>query len=123
EETSPWSTAKTDLQACGRSLYTALQAINTLKLLFAPILPFTSQQLHEMLGETDQIFGDPKVEAYQESTRSHVALTYDGSAAAAVWATTTIPTGRQLPKPSPLFRKLEPALADEELARLGRPQD
>lgn len=123
EETSPWSTAKTDLLACGRSLYIALQAINTLKIIFAPILPFTSQQLHEMMGETGQLFGSSKVETYQETNRSHVALTYDGSDAAATWVPTTIPAGRQLPKPSPLFRKLEPALAAEELARLGHPQD
>ncbi len=51
EETSPWTTAKTDMQATARSLYTALQAISGLKVLWAPILPYTSQQLHEMLGE------------------------------------------------------------------------
>lgn len=50
EDTSPWTAAKTDMQATKyRSLYTAIQAISGLKVLWAPILPFTSQQLHEML--------------------------------------------------------------------------
>ncbi|MCA9934020.1 MAG: class I tRNA ligase family protein, partial [Anaerolineales bacterium] len=119
EETSPWTTAKTDMQATARSLYTALQAINGLKVLWAPILPHTSQQLHELLGEAGTLFGQQKVETYQESTRSHVGLTYDGTSAVGIWLRGEVPVGRQLPKPKPLFKKLEPSVADEELARLG----
>ncbi len=119
EETSPWTTAKTDMPATGRALYTALQAIGALKVLWSPILPHTSQQLHEMLGETGSLFGQQKVESYQETTRSHVALTYDGAAAVGVWARSAIPNGRQLPKPQPLFKKLEPSVVADELARLG----
>lgn len=122
EETSPWTTAKTDMQATARALYTALQAINGLKILWAPILPHTSQQLHAMLGESGTLFGQQKVETYHETTRSHVALTYDGATAVGAWARTAIPTGRQLPKPAPLFKKLEPSVAAEELARLRAPQ-
>ena len=122
EETSPWSTAKTDKVACGRSLYTALQAISSLKVLFAPILPFTSQQLHQMLAEAGQLFGEPKLETYQETSHTHVALTYDAAAAQGQWAYPPIPAGRTLPKPAPLFRKLDEAVATEELARLTSPQ-
>jgi methionyl-tRNA synthetase len=99
-----------------------VQVINGLKILFAPILPFTAQTLHEMLGETGQLFGRPKVETYQESSKSHVALTYDGRDAIGNWQLTEIPPGRELPPPTPLFKKLEPTIADEEIARLGRPQ-
>lgn len=119
EETSPWTTARTDLAAAGRALYVALQAINGLKLLWAPILPFTSQQLHEMLGESGQLFGQQLLRDYHESERSHTALTYDGSTAVGRWQRTSIPTGRQLPKPLPLFKKLDTAVAEQELARLG----
>lgn len=121
EETSPWTTAKTDMVATARSLYTAIQAISGLKLLWAPILPFTSQQIHEMLGEEGQLFGRQLVESYQESTRSHNALTYDGATAVGRWTRSVIPVGRPLPKPQPLFKKLEPSVAVEELARLERP--
>lgn len=118
EETSPWSTAKTDMQATARSLNTALQAINGLKIMWAPILPFTSQQLHELLGETGQLFGEQVVETYTESTRSHIGLTYKGETAVGSWQRTPIETGRPLPKPQPLFKKLEPSVAEEELGRL-----
>jgi methionyl-tRNA synthetase len=58
EEMSPWTTAKGDLETTGKTLYTALQAINALKVMFAPILPFSSAQLHKMLGEADALGAD-----------------------------------------------------------------
>jgi len=120
EDTSPWTTVKTDPAAAARSLYTAIQAINGLKILWAPILPFTSQQVHEMLGETGTIFGEQQVKTYEERERSHVALTYDGATAVGAWERREIPAGRRLPKPRPLFKKLDESIVEEELARLGR---
>ena len=123
EETSPWTTAKTDMAATARSLYTAVQAINGLKILWAPVLPFTSQRLHEMLGEDGRLFGVQKVETYQEQTCSHIALTYDPAGAVGHWERTEIPVGRQLPQPEPLFKKLDKSVVADELARLGpRPE-
>ncbi|HRO22997.1 MAG TPA: class I tRNA ligase family protein, partial [Promineifilum sp.] len=119
EETSPWTTVKTDPAAAGRALYVALQAINGLKIMWAPVLPFTSQTLHELLGETGTLFGEQLIRQYDEATRSHLALTYDGTTAVGRWERTPIPVGRHLPKPRPLFRKLEPELAEQEIARLG----
>ncbi len=121
EDASPWTTAKTDLAATGRALYTAVQAINALKITWAPILPFTSQRVHEMLGEEGTLFGEQRVEEYQETSKTHVALTYDGSKAVGVWQRAEIPAGRQLPKPKPLFKKLDESVAEAELARLGNP--
>ena len=122
EEQQPWSTAKTDLAATGRTLYVALQAINSLKTLWSPILPFTSQQLHEMLGEEGNLFGRQLVETYVESEKSHVGLTYDGETAVGAWQPTSIPIGRSLPKPTILFKRLEESVAHEELARLVNPE-
>ncbi len=119
EEMSPWSTAKTDMQATARSLYVTLQAISGLKTLFAPILPFTSQQLHELLGEAGQIFGNQVIAEYEEPSRKHVALTYDPSPAVGKWERSEIPIGRELPKPQPLFKKLDQSVVEDELGRLG----
>lgn len=119
ETTAPWVTAKTDMAITAKSIYIALQAINGLKLLFAPVLPFTSQKLHEMLGETGQIFGTSKIETINEANESHAALTYDATVACGGWKRCEIEIGRILPKPSPLFKKLDDTIIDEELARLG----
>ncbi len=120
EDTSPWTTAKTDLQATARSLYTAIQAISGLKMLWAPILPFTSQTLHGLLGEEGNLFGQQVVKEYAESSRSHIALTYDGETAVGQWSRTEIPVGLTLPKPQPLFKKLDQSVVEDELARLGK---
>ena len=119
EETSPWTAIKTDRAAAGRALYVALQALNGLKILWAPVLPFTSQQLHELLGEDGTLFGEQIVRHYHEATRSHYALTYDGATAFGRWERAYIPAGRELPPPRPLFKKLEPEAAEQEMARLG----
>lgn len=121
EQMSPWVTAKTDLATTGRTLFTAIQAISGLKILLAPVLPFTSQQLHELLGETTSLFGRQVVRTFAESTRSHEALTYDAADAVGRWERSGVPAGRALPKPKALFRKLDESVADDEIARLGTP--
>ncbi|MDT8304483.1 MAG: methionine--tRNA ligase [Anaerolineae bacterium] len=123
EETSPWKTVKTDREAAACALYTALQAINGLKMLFSPVLPFTSERLHSMLGCDGQLFGDSIVREFEENGQSHRALVYDSSGAIGEWLRSEIPPGRELPQPEPLFRKLDDDVAAEELARLVRPVD
>jgi methionyl-tRNA synthetase len=123
EKTSPWTTAKSDLASTARSLYTTLQAINGLKILWAPILPFTSQKLHSMVGEAGELFGEQLVNSYREAHKSHVALEYDGTHAQGSWVRSEIPPGRQLAKPHPLFKRLDKAVVEDELGRLGpRPE-
>lgn len=50
DQTAPWQAVKTDKAAAGRAIYTAIQAIDMLKILFAPFLPFTSEKLNKILG-------------------------------------------------------------------------
>jgi len=119
DETAPWKSAKTDMALTAKSLYTVLQAISGLKTLFAPVLPFTAQSLHELLGEVGQLFGEQKVVEYQESVQSHKGMTYDGSNAIGRWERSEIPVGRQLPPAKPLFKKLDNSVIEDELARLG----
>src|SRR5262249_30763902 len=46
---APWSLIKTDRDRAATVLYVALRAVDSLKVLFTPFLPHTSQRLHEML--------------------------------------------------------------------------
>ncbi|MGH2537262.1 MAG: methionine--tRNA ligase [Candidatus Promineifilaceae bacterium] len=119
EETSPWLVFGQDPAAAGRALNAALQAINGLKILLAPVLPFSAQALHEILGEQGQLFGRQRVETYTEGAGSHQALTYDPAGAAGRWSASPIPAGRALGPARPLFKKLDDELAADELARLG----
>jgi methionyl-tRNA synthetase len=63
--------------------------VSALRVLTAPYLPFSAQQLHDYLGDEGDVHALP-------------------------WAFRELPAGRALPPPQPLFRKLD----DEELAGL-----
>ncbi|MDX9953178.1 MAG: methionine--tRNA ligase [Anaerolineae bacterium] len=112
EVKSPWTQIKTDRQASGTSLYVALQAINALKVLLAPFLPFSAQQLHGMLGYQTRLFGVQYIEEIPDAARPHTALRYDRADADARWAFTELEPGRPLEKPAPLFKKLEEIAAE-----------
>ena len=49
-DTAPWALVKTDRERAGTVLYVALRAVDSLKVIFTPFLPHTSQTLHELLG-------------------------------------------------------------------------
>ena len=50
---------------------------------------------------------------------AHEVLTGDYESWVGSWAPSELPAGQQLLEPRPLFRKLPPETAAEELARLG----
>jgi methionyl-tRNA synthetase len=114
----PWKQIKNDPEAAATSIFVTLRVIDTLKTLFAPFLPFTCQALHEYLGYDDQLFGRSYTETLQESQRSHFAMRYDGGAARGCWSVSDLQPGQSLREPKPLFLKLEPTVAEEEVERM-----
>jgi methionyl-tRNA synthetase len=122
DTTAPWTTIKTDRTAAGRSVYTALRAIDSLKIMLAPFLPFTSERLHAFLGYTTPLFGQQKILSLQDNLGEHKALTYDGSLATGHWEPSRLEAGRGLQQPGPLFKKLEAKMIEEERSRLGTPK-
>ncbi|HEY1013551.1 MAG TPA: methionine--tRNA ligase [Herpetosiphonaceae bacterium] len=105
----PWKVVKTDKERAGTILNTALQAINNLRIIFTPFLPFTSQKLHELLGHEGAIAGPIAFEDVTEpGGASHTVLTCHPETWAGSWAWSELPAGQALAAPAPLFRKLEP---------------
>ena len=88
-ETEPWKTAKTDRDRTATSLYVALCAINALKVALYPFLPFSSQKIHEYLGQA-------------------------GAVEASGWEAQRPEPGTALQQPEPLFKKIEPPVAEGE---------
>ncbi|MCC7105059.1 MAG: class I tRNA ligase family protein, partial [Chloroflexi bacterium] len=82
DERAPWRQIKEDRAACAETMGTLLYVINSLKVLLSPYLPFTSTCLHELLGFDDRL-----------EDRG--------------WNIEPVPAGQSLPRPSPLFAKLE----------------
>jgi len=118
DQKAPWFQVKSNSQAAATTVYVMLRVIDNLKILLAPVLPFTGQRLHEMLGYDGQLFGRQYVQAFHESTRAHIALCYDGSRAIGKWQPSQLPPGQALREPAPLFKKLDDDTAEKELARL-----
>jgi len=117
---APWALVKTDPDRAATVLYVALRCVDSLKTLFAPFLPFTSQTVHELLGYDGALGGTLAfVTETEEDGSSHDVLTGDYAGTAGAWAPSELPPGRKLLEPVPLFRKLAPETAAEELARLG----
>ncbi|MCB9077327.1 MAG: methionine--tRNA ligase [Anaerolineaceae bacterium] len=117
-EKAPWKVIKDDPAQAGTSIYVTLRVIDNLKILFSPFLPHTSQQLHDYLGYDGQLFGRQYVEEFVETHRRHAALCYDNSQAIGRWQASDLQPGQALRPPEPLFKKLEPELAEQEVARL-----
>lgn len=121
DENAPWFQIKTDKARTGTIMYVTLRAIDSLKVLFAPFLPFTCQRLHLMLGYSGGLLGRQIVQEYQESTRKHAALTYDYGGVTVQWKPSQLPVAQTLGQVAPLFVKLDPKTADQERDKLGKP--
>lgn len=75
--TEPWKLANSDAQRSATVLATALDAINGVRVPLAPFLPFSSARLDEILGPLDG------------------------------WSHRPVPPGTEIPKPTPLFAKVD----------------
>lgn len=119
---APWSAVKTDKDAAAKTIYTALKAIDSLKVMFAPFLPFTSQRLHGFFGYETPLFGEQYTEDVTDSLGTHKVLGYrrGESATRPQWKPSDLKPGAKLNQPGPLFKKLEPTVIEEERGRLGK---
>jgi methionyl-tRNA synthetase len=119
DEKGPWFQIKEDPDAAATSIYVALKAIDSLKILFGPFLPFSSERLHQYLGYQGTLFGRSYVQQFDEGGRMHDALCYDETGATGTWHPSQLAPGQPLRPSKPLYTKLEDSLADDERARMG----
>jgi len=119
DQSAPWAAIQVDREGAARSIYTALKAIDSLKVLFAPFLPFTCERLHHFFGYESPLFGEPYTEKVKDALGEHTVLRYRNSAGEQ-WKPSALKPGARLNPPSPLFKKLEARVVEEERARLGQ---
>jgi methionyl-tRNA synthetase len=97
---APWLAIKSDRADAARSLGTAIQVLNCLKVMLTPYLPFTSQKLHEYLGFDGDVSSEP--------------WDFDSLIA-------SVRPGAPLRNPSALYTKLDAAVAAQEAEQMGVP--
>ena len=119
DQKAPWKAVKEDKDKAAKSIYTALKAIDSLSILFAPFLPFSSERLHRFLGYEDQLFGEQSVETIQDELGTHSVLRYDPAKGKGEWKPSRLAAGNPLRTPEPLFKKLDASIVEEERQRLG----
>ncbi len=90
---APWKSIKEDREAAAQAIATALVVISALKTVLYPFLPFSSEKLHDLLG-------------------------FEGSVTDGGWELSPPSSGQPLPKPEPLFTKLDESIIDQERERL-----
>ena len=97
DDKAPWAEVKIDKESAGTTLYTAINIINCLKVLFHPYLPFSTSKLHNMLGNTNQ----------KEQIKWE-------------WNCDDLQPGTRLGAVERLFTKLDDSVVDEEETILGK---
>jgi methionyl-tRNA synthetase len=116
---APWKLRTEDPDRMATVLHVALQAVRDCNTLLTPFLPHAAQQVHELLGGRGVWSGLPEVhEVSEPGNADYPVITGDYASAAARWEPTPILPGTPLAAPTPIFRKLDPSVVDEELARL-----
>jgi methionyl-tRNA synthetase len=115
---APWALVKSDRDRAATILYVALRAVDSLKILFTPFLPHTSQQVHELLGYDGFIAGPLEFREVDEDGRKHEVLTGDYSSWVGSWEPSRLRPGQVLQEPRQLFKKLDDSVVEEELQRM-----
>ncbi|MBI4219646.1 MAG: methionine--tRNA ligase [Chloroflexi bacterium] len=93
DQKAPWHTIKTDHTRTATTLWVGVNIVSTLRTISYPFVPFAAEKIHRLLAE-------------------------EGTVLDVGWKRSTPESGRRLPTPVALFKKLEPSVADDELARL-----
>jgi methionyl-tRNA synthetase len=108
-EQAPWALIAGDRDRAATVLNVSLRCVDSLKMLFTPFLPFSSQRVHELLGYDDVLAGRLEFrDIADDHGGTHSILTGDYRGWRRGWGPTELPTGQELREPSPLFKKLDP---------------
>jgi methionyl-tRNA synthetase len=118
-EQAPWALLDSERERAATILHVALRAVDNLKILLAPFVPFSAQRLHELLGYDGVIAGDLEFRTVLEEGAEHVVLTGDYDGWSGAWEPSALPAGQPLREPRPLFAKLDTdRVVEDELARM-----
>ncbi len=100
-DSEPWKTLKSNPEQCATTLHICVQIVRTLAILFAPVLPFSTERIWKMLR-----IGTPLSEEHWN----------DAGAA-------KLAAGHQFGAAEILFKKIEDTAIETELGKLGEPSE
>jgi methionyl-tRNA synthetase len=116
--------ADDERERLGTILHVVAQAVSDCTTMLSPFLPHSCNQVHAAMGGVGQIAPMPRIEEVDDldGGESYLIITGDYSGTPR-WESRPITAGTPIPRPSPIFTKLDPSVVDEELARLLTARD
>jgi methionyl-tRNA synthetase len=121
-DTEPWKLKGDDQrERLGTVLHVVAQCVADLNLILSPFLPFSANAVDRVFGGSGEVQPMPRVEEVHDldaDDRTYPVITGDYSTTAR-WQRRPITVGAPVAKPTPVFTKLDPAVVEEELARLA----
>ncbi|MGA9406206.1 MAG: methionine--tRNA ligase [Bacteroidota bacterium] len=100
-DSEPWKTVRSQPDECATTLHICLQIVRSLAVLFAPVVPFSSETIWNMVGMTSPLSDERWAEA------GECKLT----------------AGHKLHKAEIVFKKIEDTIIENELQKLKPPSD
>ncbi|WGL51550.1 methionine--tRNA ligase [Nocardioides sp. BP30] len=118
----PWKLVKVEesRDRAATVLHVAAQCVADLNLILAPFLPFSANAVDRILGGKGEIAPLPRIEEVDDldGGAGYPIITGDYTGVPS-WERHPIDVGTAIGKPTPIFTKLDPAVIEEELGRLG----
>jgi methionyl-tRNA synthetase len=109
----------------GTVLHVAAQCVLDCNTILSPFLPHASNKVWTVFGGEGEFMPMPRTEHVEEldpdagaGLHFYPVITGEYSATPA-WGSRRVVVGTKVDKPTPVFTKLDPAVVDEELARLA----
>ncbi|HET8600421.1 MAG TPA: methionine--tRNA ligase [Segeticoccus sp.] len=127
--------AESERGRLGTILHVTAQAVQDLNTMISPFLPHGANRVDAMFGGSGQIAPLPRIEEVKDvevDVAGADAADGEGTAYPIItgdytgvprWASRPVTVGASVAKPIPPFTKLDAAIVDEELDRLGREAD
>ncbi len=100
-DSEPWKTLRSNPEECATTLHICLQIVRSLAVLFAPVVPFSSETIWKMIGITQPLSDEQWAEA----------------------GDCKLVAGHALQKAEIVFKKIEDSAIETELQKLKLPGD
>ncbi len=111
DEKAPWTVFKRDPAQAGTAIFVAMRAIDSLKILLAPVLPHTCEKINQMLGTEEPLFGTQCIIERPENGEVSEVLIYQPAVSEKAgidrFKPSELAPGKPFAKPAPLFKVLE----------------
>jgi methionyl-tRNA synthetase len=107
----PWKKIKTSPNDAAKTIFVCVNLVNSLSILFAPIIPFSCAKIQKWLGRENPMVGDSLAKSNSESIKSEN-----------IWDQAMFPlleTSTFVQPPSILFARIEDKFVEDQIAKLG----